>query len=478
MKIIAAVSLGASLGIATAAVASPRCSTIFDVTVVATDEERLIAHRTIMVRNGRIETITETAGRPRTSDCLVIDGSGRYLIPGLTDTHVHFFGYSRVGDGDPQTEAAILRMLLANGITTALVMEGTPEILRLRRELAAGRLTGPTLYSSGPLIQAPDTGAPPGRRTFATPSAVTREVEEEKKLGYDFVKVHGAMPPETYAALLQTAHRVGLPVIGHVPDNLGIDAALSGGQLMIAHAESYLQSYFEFDRTLPTDRAEIQAMARNVALRTASAHIYVQPTLSVFRQIILQVADADPLLQRPELKLMPKDAIRDWMPDRNPYLLHWTYSQIPQFQAQYRVMQRLVRALRDAGVPLLVGTDDMVPIQLPGFSMKDEMLQLEEAGLTPFQVLQAATSTSARFLGRATSAGAIQPGYIADLVLLDANPLDDVGNVFRQDGLMLHGRWFTEDDLQRSMWASAPANSAGRSPETQTAIARYDTVQY
>lgn len=168
-----------------------------------------------------------------------------------------------------------------------------------------------------------------------------------------------------------------------MPDNLGIDAALEGGQVMIAHTESYLQTYFEFGRKLPTDPAEIDVMVRDVAFRTAKAHIYVQPTLAVFRQIIAQVADPDALLQRPEMRLIPPAAISDWLPGHNPYLSHWTYADIPRFQAEYRVMQRLVRSLRDAGVPLLVGTDDMVPIQLPGFALKDEMIQLEEAGLTP-----------------------------------------------------------------------------------------------
>jgi Amidohydrolase family len=451
MKLLTAFGFCASLAFSLAAAAD--CSVFVDVTVVATEHKGLQPHQTLTVRDGRIADIHRSSDVAPPADCLAIDGNGRYLIPGLIDTHVHFFGYSRAGEGDRLTEAAVLKMLLANGVTTALIMEGTPEILRLRAELAAGRLTGPRLFSAGPLIQAADTAAPPHRLTFTTPDEVIREVEAEKKLGYDFVKVHGAMPVETYAALLKTAHRMGLPVIGHVPDNLGIDAALNGGQRMIAHAESYLQTYFEFNRKLPTDRGEIDAMVRDIARRTAVAHIYVQPTLSVFRQIIAQVADPDALLQRPEMKLLPPDTLSDWMPDRNPYLKNWTYKDIARFRAQYAVMQKLVRGLRDAGVPLLVGTDDMVPMQLPGLSMRDEMLQLEEAGLTPFEVLQAATFTSAQFLEHSSSVGAIKPGYVADLVLLEANPLEDVGNIFRQGGVMLQGHWFTEADLQRALWA-------------------------
>jgi imidazolonepropionase-like amidohydrolase len=247
-----------------------------------------------------------------------------------------------------------------------------------------------------------------------------------------------------------------MPVIGHVPDNLGLQASLDGGQVMIAHAESYLQTFFEFNRKLPTDPAEIDAMVRDAAARTAKAHVYVQPTLSVFRQIITQVAQPDLLLERPEMKLMPASAIADWMPPKNPYLRNWTYANLPYFQTQYRVMEVLVRGLRDADVPLLVGTDDMVPMQLPGVSMRDEMVAMQEAGLTPAEVLKAATYTPARFLRKDAVSGQVAPGMAADLVLLEANPLDDISNAFRQDGVMLHGAWRPEAELQHELWSKAP----------------------
>lgn len=444
---------------ANAAASVTACTGFVDVSVVDTAAPRIQSHRTVIVRGERIEGVFPAA-HAIPSDCLRIAGQGRFLIPGLTDSHVHLFGYSRGGEGDPATEGAILRMLLANGVTTAVIMEGSPATLYLRNEIRAGRIFGPTLYSAGPLIQAPNTGELPGRRTFETTDEVTHEVEEEKRLGYDFVKVHGAMPAETYAALLATARGEGLPVVGHIPDNLGVEAALDGGQKMIAHAESYLQTYFEFHRQLPTKPAEIDAMVRKVAAASARSGVYVQPTLSVFRQIISQVADADALLQRPEMRLLAPVAIRDWLPQRNPYLHHWSYANLDHLKAEYRVMQRLVLGLRDAGVPLLVGTDDMVPMQLPGFAVHEEMEEMEEAGLTPFEVLKAATATSARFLGRQGHSGAVRAGYDADLVLLDANPLEDIANVFRQAGLMVHGRWLAEACLQRALWErSAPASS-------------------
>jgi imidazolonepropionase-like amidohydrolase len=437
----------------------PSTAAFVDVTVVSTNKEELLLHQTVLVHGDRISEIGPADRVKLPAGCLVIDGRNRYLIPGLVDTHVHFFGYTRAGAGDLQVEKAILTLLLANGVTTALVMEGTPAILSLREEIDRGHVLGPKLYVAGPLIQMPNSGEPPERKTFTTPEEVRREVIGEKQAGYDFVKVHGDLPVETYNALLETARQQKIRVIGHVPTNLGIDAALNGGQVMIVHAESYLDSYFRFNRDVPTDAAEIGHMVNDVAARTAQAGTWVQPTLSVFRQIIFQIADIDASLERPEIHYMPQSATVDWQPGVNPYLRRWKVTDIPKLQAQYLLMQRLVRGLRDAGVPLLAGTDDMVPSQIPGFGMKDELEQLYEAGLTPLEALQTATSNPARFFGTTAETGTVAVGKVADLVLLDGNPVDDVENIFRQDGVMIRGHWFPEAELQLKLSRIASADN-------------------
>ena len=451
--VLAAVPLlfALSPSLSSAAILPAACTTFVDVTVVPMDRERLLPHTTVLVRDGRISEVMPAASAVVPKDCTRIDGRHRFLIPGLVDTHAHLFGYMRGGADDIEVEKQILRLFLANGVTTIAVMEGTPAILSLRDDLLHDRVLGPRIYSAGRLIQMPNSGAPPGRRTFTTPADVRAEVIAEKRAGYDFIKVHGDLPAETYAALLETARQQDIRVVGHVPNNLGIDAALTGGQSMITHAESYLDSYFRFNRDLPTDSVEIDSMVRAISVRTARAGTWVQPTLSVFRQIVNQIADLHSLTDRPEMRYMPPASITDWYPPINPYLRNWTVRDLPELNAQYSIMRRLVRGLRDAGVPLLAGTDDMVPVQLPGYSMRNELEQLNEAGLTPFEALQAATSNPARFLGSTDNAGTVVAGKTADLVLLDANPLDDINNAFRQDGVMLRGRWFPEAVLQRAL---------------------------
>ncbi len=434
------------------------CAAFEGVNVIPMDRERILTNQTVVVTDRRITQIA-APGEARTPiHCQRIAGQGRFLIPGLIDSHVHLFGYSRAGADDPGVEHAILRMLLLNGVTTAVVMEGTPGVLRLRDAIRSGLESGPRLYSAGALIQMSGSGELPGRQTFTTPEEVRAEVKRERTAGYDFVKVHGDLPRETYDALLAEACQQGLPVVGHTPPNLPIDVALNGGQIMITHAESYLDSYFRFQRP-PPSQPEIDAMAREVAARTAAAGVWVQPTLSVFPQIITQVVDPQDWFERPELALLPAEAKGDWEPSRNPYIRHWKLDDVPKLQSQYTILLHLVRALHQAGVRLLAGTDDLVPMQLPGYAMKDELEQLTRAGLTPYEALLTATSNPAQFL-HATDLATIAPGKAANLVLVDANPLVDVDNTFLIAGVMLEGAWHTREELRSELMASGKSPAA------------------
>jgi hypothetical protein len=456
-KHVFCVALLALITSGTARAAKDSCSAFVDVTVVHVDKEREVPHQTVLLRDARIARVAPARDTTLPPGCLAIDGRNRYLIPGLIDSHVHL---PLTGRAD---QVLVLHLLLANGITTGVNMEGSVEILSLRNEIRQGSILAPTIYSTGPFIQEP---------SFTRPEQVIHEVIFQKRAGYDLIKVHGDLPKEAYDALFATAAKNNIRVVGHVPSNLGIDAAL-GRQALIVHAEEFLYSYFQFHRDLPTDSAEIERMVAEISKKTAWSGTWVSPTLSVFRQIIFQAADIDALLQRPEMRYMPRHLTTGaavgatnfgWYPPDNPYVKRWPPEKIPRLRTQYSVMQRLVRGLRDAGVPLLAGTDPFVPCVIPGFSMKDELEQLYEAGLTPYQVLQTATSNAARFLGTADSTGTIARGKVADLVLLDANPLLDVDSIFQQDGVMLRGHWLPEDEVRTKLAEAASASNASVHP--------------
>jgi hypothetical protein len=433
-----------------------RCSAFVDVAVIPMDREQVLSHETVLIRGDRIAEITSGGQAKVPGKCTVIDGQHRFLIPGLVDSHVHL---PLSGRAD---QLLVLQMLLANGITTGINMEGSPEILDLRNQIRSGKLLAPTLYTTGIFIQQP---------AFITAEQVRKEVIAEKRVGYDFIKVHGELTKEAYDALFHTAQAEHIRVIGHVPSNLGVDAAL-GRQSLIVHAEEFLYSYFQFHRDLPNDPEEIDRMVRDISKRTAESGTWVSPTLSVFRQIIFQAADIDALLQRPQMQYMPRRLTTGtavgatnfgWYPPDNPYVKRWPPEKIPYLRAQYSIMQRLTAGLQDAGVPLLAGTDPFVPCVIPGFSMKDELEQLYDAGLSPYEVLRTATSNAARFVGNSDEVGTVADGKIADLVLLNANPLENINNAFLQEGVMLHGRWFPEDVLQKNLIAAVKASNAANS---------------
>ncbi len=433
----------------------PVCSAIVDVTLIPMDRERALSRQTVLIRGDRIADVTSAQQAKVPENCTTIDGRHRYLIPGLVDSHIHLPLHGRAD------QLLVLQMLLGNGITTGINMEGSPEILDLRHQIRTGNLSGPSIYTTGIFIQQP---------AFMTAEQVSKEVIAEKAAGYDFIKVHGELTKEAYDALFETAQAQPIRVVGHVPSNLGIDAAL-GRQSLIVHAEEFLYSYFQFHRDLPRDPAEINRLVREISNRTAESGTWVSPTLSVFRQIIFQAADLNALLERPEMQYMPRHLTTGaavgasnfgWYPPDNPYIKRWPPERIPYLRAQYSILQKLVAGLHNAGVPLLSGTDPFVPCVIPGFSMKAEMEQLYEAGLTPYEVLQTATSDAARFLGNSENAGTVANGKIADLVLLNADPLVDVDNFFRQEGVMLHGHWFSEDELQKKLIATVEASKAAR----------------
>ena len=402
-----------------------------DVSVLPMTSDRVLRHQTVVIEGDRIVQTGPSASVKAPGNALCLDGRNRYLMPGLTDFHVHFAD----SEADRLDE---LQLLTGNGITTAVNMHGTPEILSLRERLRAGSLFGPNLYSTGPYITEPE---------FTTPAQVRAEVIRQKAGGYDFIKIHGELSAEAYTSLIDTAREQHIRVVGHVPARLGVDAVL-GRQALIVHAEEYLYSYFQRGRELPTDPREIDQMVKEISARTASSGTWFSATLAAFHEIIAQVADVDAVLQRQEMRYLPPDITASWLPGENVYVKRWKLEKVAYFRAQYAIMQKLTKGLSDAGVRMLVGTDCLVSGVIPGFAMQDELNDLVAAGMKPYDVLRAATVNAAVFLGVEARTGTVAAGKRADLLLLDANPLEDISNVSRRSGVMLHGRWFSEDELQ------------------------------
>jgi imidazolonepropionase-like amidohydrolase len=255
--------------------------------------------------------------------------------------------------------------------------------------------------------------------------------------------LQGDLSRASFDELMSDSKKDGIRVVGHLARNLGIDPALQEHQYAIAHGEEYLYAYFYYHRPDKDNDPPIPHLAEKtaeIARATAAAYVTVIPNLVLFKEI-----DVRPLLRRPEMRYMPKEIYdNEWIPENNAYVHKFqgrTYC-----QRRYPILQHLTKALQDAGVRLLVGTDTLAPCLVPGFSVLLELEDLVEAGLTPYQALRAGTANAGEFLG--VPSGTIAPGQRADLLLLRANPLSDVRNISELDGVILKGRWLPHEQLQ------------------------------
>ncbi|MEK6407639.1 MAG: amidohydrolase family protein [Acidobacteriota bacterium] len=418
-----------------------------NVNVVPMDEERVIEGQTVIVRDGVIAALGPTDKVKVPAGALRIDGRGKYLMPGLADMHVHFEVFNELAN------TAMLRLFVANGVTTVLNLYGTPAFLELRERVARGETLGPAIYTSGPFISNAPVSTP-------TPEEAERMVVAQKRAGYDLIKIHGDFSREAYHKLFEVARREGMRVIGHLPRNLGIEAAFEEKQDAIAHAEEYLYAYFFFKPPTSPAEASREAQLRwiadqasripSVAQATARAGIWVSPTLTVYSGIARQVDDIDAVLKRPEMKYLPPWIASRFEASNNTYVQRFKKETAKGFFARADLLSKLVKGLRDAGVQMLAGTDTPVPSVVPGFSLHDELRELVSAGLTPYEALQTATANAAEFL-RTDKFGTVSVGKAADMILVEGDPLKDVNNASRRTGVMTRGRWFTEDELRKML---------------------------
>lgn len=417
--------------------------------VPMTREGAVLTDRTVIVREGRIAAVGPRRDVEVPRGALTIGGAGRYLVPGLADLHVHLEYFD-----DPE----VLALFLANGVTTVRSMDGRPFLLEWRKGIAAGDLLGPTIVTAGPLLD----GDPPLRddNTVVRNAAEARAaVGEQAALGYDFIKVYTNLSAEAHEAVLAAAKERGLPVAGHIPRALDLDRLLASGQASLEHLDGYdgaieadgspLRNRWHWSKLylgMPADPEKIRAAAR----RTASSGVWNVPTLAVKDKIASQ-DEMVRWLDRPEMRYLPQAREawdpRTWDPQR-ARLLRNLDAEDRETLARGRANRlALVRALHEAGAGLLAGTDTPNPFVLPGFAIHEELRAFVDAGLTPAQALAAATREPARFL-KTNDFGTVEPGKRADLLLLDANPLEDVGNLERRIGVMVRGRWLPEAELR------------------------------
>ena len=454
-------SASASTSATTLAGAGSATSYAFvDVTVVPMDSEVELAHQTVLVEHGRITAIGSAGTTLVPASATAIPGAGKWLVPGLIDMHVHF---NDEHDG---------LLYVANGVTTVRNMWGFPQNLdeRERAKRDDPSYVGPAVYTAGPIVDG-DPPVWPTSHVVHDAKEADAEVAAQKAAGYDFIKVYDNLTLPAYDALVAAAKRAGLRFAGHVPKAVGLAHALAAGQASIEHLTGYLaaaQDASSKASALTGDAQRIETAKHldasklpALAQQTADAHLANCPTLIVLNRFA-ELEHPDPHAH-PEIRFVSPMISSSWTSGDDFRAKGMTHASWQALRDMNAFRAKVVKALADAGAPLLAGTDTGNPFVVAGFSLHDELALLVGAGLTPYQALAAATANAATWIGD-RYIGRIEVGGRADLVLLDADPLTDIAAITHRSGVMLRGHWHPQAELAAQLEALAKDLAAEQNP--------------
>jgi len=438
---------------------------IAHVTVIDVVTGKTLPDMNAVVEGQRIEQAGPARQVKIPKGAQVVDGAGKFLIPGLWDMHVHVF----FGEAAPAGRDITVPLFVANGITGVRDMGSSPdEVLQARADIAAGRLLGPRMIVAGPMLDGPKTQFP-ASIAITTPEDGRRAVDMLVARGVDFIKIQSHVPREAYFAIVEECKKKNIVFVGHVPDAIRGSEASNAGQKSFEH----LIGIFEGSSTAEDellkgpkgpgkflDTYDAQKEAALIAL-LAKNQTWQCPTL--FWERGQWLVDAIDITKDPDAKYVPalwRDQL--WPRFTKSIIKEMDTDPLPVREKFVTHELDIVRKLNDAGVPLLAGTDTPAGIDvIPGFSLHLELIRLEQAGLTPLQALQTATINPARFLDKTADFGTVEKGKIADLVLLAANPLDGIHFTQSIAGVVLNGRYLSRQDLD-AMLKSVQETAAGK----------------
>lgn len=419
-------------------------------TVIPMDKERVLRDQTVIVSKGRIVALGSASSVKVPREALRVDASGRYLIPALCDMHVHLLGEAWNMMVPPEAQSkntpfdSFLLPYVANGVTTVQSMSATPGEITMRERINNGTVLGPRLILA-PMIDGPKKAWPPPLSTWVSSATEARDaVRRFKSDGYDKVKVYSFLSKDSYDAIISTAREQHMDVIGHIPMSLSVEYVVDAGQKLIAHSEEV-----EKHSGGKHDAETINYFANRIAER----QVWMTPTLVTTRSLLNYFDDPNSPLARPEAVYLRHPMQRGvWS-----FMANNLYGPIPkearsrlrggfeQFQVPF------TRAFHDKGGKMMTGTDSMMLGIYPGSAVHDELRELVNAGLTPYEALRTSTINPFEYLGEADRAGTIEVGKQSDLLLLDENPLKDISATSKIAGVLIRGRWIGREERLKMM---------------------------
>jgi imidazolonepropionase-like amidohydrolase len=423
--------------------ASESIYAITDVVIVDVENGIAVPGQTVIVMGDRIDKIGAQGKIDIPEGTEIISGHGFYLMPGLVDAHVHYFDAPVFG-----------RLMIANGVLLVRDM-GMPNeyILKLRDELNRGETLGPEMIATGAILDGNPPQIPSISLGIQTPEEGRAAVRKQAAAGVDMIKVYSTLDREVFLAIVDEAQKLGLKVVGHIPDSIYIEDAAAAGLKSSEH-------WFGFEKVIAkllgdpvkltyagmgSEAGYLQRLGevdpqalQDFYQRLRASGLTVVPTVVVFK--VFPDMNAFEARSLPRSEYISQNLLSIWKSQ-------WSGQSAPEFIWQN--WAKMVNQLNKAGVPLMVGTDLMCPGIIPGYSVHEEMAIWQEAGIPATDVLRSATWVPANFMGLGDRLGSISEGKTASMVLLGANPLEDINNAQQIEGVFLRGQYFNREALDR-----------------------------
>jgi len=419
--------------------------------ITMTSSNTILENATVVISNNLIESINGAIPKNAT----IIDGKGKWLIPGLIDAHVHlptdnYFGQkfpTQIPDLVFNTQD-IITPIIANGVTTVLDLDSKMETFGQKKAIEKGYVIGPRIA-----LAALINGGNGQGRIANTAEEGRIMVRNAKAEGYDFIKVYSKLNIETYNAIVDEAYKQGLKTIGHIPNAFKgkLEQAFVPHFGMVAHAEEFSKN---------SDSFSVQDAIKFAKL-SKDNDTWLSPTLTTMVWIAKQVHSIDSIKNLNSLKYVHPLLQSKWLTANN-YVKNASPENASYFDNMVKFHFQLVKAFKDAGVPIIAGTDAGVSGVVAGFSLHDELELLVQAGLTPQEALNSATLLSAQWLGIDKQIGSIETGKLADLILLDQNPLTDIKNSRKIAGVFVNGKWLDKTKIDAMLIDLAKRNTADK----------------
>lgn len=423
-----------ALAIGQASAQSDEITAFINATVLPMDSDRMLADHTVLVQGERIVALGADVEVPE--GATIVDGAGMYLMPGLAEMH----GHVPRPDEPAQYTEDVLFLYVANGITTVRGMLGASGQLELRARANSGEIVAPTLYLAGPAFSG---------GSIDSPEQAVAKVHTQKAEGWNLLKVLPGLSKAEFDAMAETAHEAGMRFGGHVPADVGLMHALDMGLETFDHIDGYVQYLWA------SDEPEQVALAEAIR-RTKEEGAWIVPTMALW-EAINGTIDIEDLRAYEELKYMPPNVVTSWFDRVNRQLNNPNYDRAQALRL-IETRMRVLSALYEQDVRILMGTDAPQLFSVPGFSLHRELVRMVDAGMTPYDILVSGTRSVGEYFANEDVFGTIAPGSRADLLLVMGNPMEDVGHLQDLAGVMVRGNWISRADLDARLESIADSH--------------------